>query len=115
MLKEFEEKYIQKMYISTDAFWGKYNGNFPDAKTAAQYDDMRAKCLFLREFFEMIKLSINYTAVTAHSVNKVLNGADECMLFKKGRVRESLFSEQVDFLTTIFDEFKKINASYLVD
>ena len=113
LLKEFEENYLRKMFASADSLWDKYHGNFPTPELQSRYDEIRAKSLFLKDFYEAMKLSINYTAVTAHSVNKLLNGVDELRIVQNEKVRERLFSEQSEFLSGMIEIFKKINASYL--
>lgn len=115
LLKEFEENYISKMFASADSLWDKYHGNFPTEELKLRYDDIKGKSLFLKEFYEAMKNSINYTAVTAHNVNKLVKGAEEMKLMNNGKMRDRLFGPQVEFLTKILSDFEKINASYLED
>jgi hypothetical protein len=113
LLKEFEENYLRKMYLSADSLWDKYGGVFPTPEIQSRYEELRAKSLFLKEFYEAMELSINYVAVTAHSVDKLVTQSKELRLIHNGKIRERLFTEQQEFLTTMLDKLEKINSSYL--
>lgn len=115
LLKEFEENYLRKMFASADSLWDKYHGNFPTHELQSRYNEIKEKSLFLKEFYDAIKMSISYTAVTADNVNKLAKGVSDLRIMKDGKVRERLFAEQIEFLSTVFDKFEKINASYLED
>jgi hypothetical protein len=115
MLHEFEENYIRKMFVSADSMWDKYKGNFPTEELKLRYEDIRQKSLFLKEFFEAVKLSLNYTAITAENTNKLLKGLEDMRIMQDGKVRDRLFKEQSEFLSSMFEQFEKINASYLAE